>query len=345
MNVHRFDFLWKGEFGRFVLVGIALALVIGGVVYWKHLHPATPPQPAHVAVTDAQASRSTVTTFDNNIPVFHPPPPAPSSTAPVASPKPPPKIALSPVAFAFSDAPRLSDAYAAYGRFLRCKLLITVDSNHIQTPIVGTLLEDLCSPTHELLIPAGAEVHGMAQNDSAEDRIASQNQWVLVWRTKDDREVELPLTGVALDHAPSPDGSGWGLTDGSAGLRGQEIRTDNLAEIKMLLAQFGAGFAQSFAESGLQSAITANGTVITSQNNGFQQASAQGAQNAANLYAQQIADTVKREGIFIRVPAGTDFYLYITQTIDAGQARVGATMAMHGGGEAALSKTIPINIP
>jgi len=339
MNVHRFDSLWKGEFGRVVLAGVAFALVIGGIIYWKDLHPATSPKAPHVAVTDAQASRSTVTTFDNNIPIFHPPKPAPPQS-PATLPKPAPKLALSPMAFAFPSTIHVGEDYAAYGRLLRCKLLITVDSNHIQTPIVGTLLEDLCSPTHELLIPAGAEVHGMAQSDSAEDRIASQNQWIVVWRTKDEREVELPLTGVALDHAPSPDGSGWGLTDGSAGLRGQEIRTDNLAEIKMLLAQFGSGFAQSFAESGLQSAITANGTVITSQNNGFQQAGAQGVQNAANLYAQQIADTVKREGIFIRVPAGTDFYLYVTQTINAEDARVGATMAMHGG-DTTLSNPTP----
>jgi hypothetical protein len=339
MNVHRFDSFWKGEFGRLVLAGVAFGLVIGGVIYWRHLHPGAPAKAAHVAVTDAQASRSTVTTFDGNIPVFQVPPPTPSP-APPAPVKPAPKLAFSPMAFAFSDTPHVGDAYAAYGRFLRCKLLITVDSNHIQTPIVGTLMEDMCSPTRELLIPAGAEVHGMAQNDSAEDRIASQNQWVVVWRTKDSREVELPLTGIALDHAPSPDGAGWGLTDGSAGLRGQEIRTDHLAEIKMLLAQFGTGFAQSFAQSGLQSVITPSGTVLASQNNGFQQAAAQGAENAANLYAQQIADTVKREGIFIRVPAGTDFYLYITQTIDAGQARVGATMAQHDT-DTAASKLIP----
>jgi hypothetical protein len=97
----------------------------------------------------------------------------------------------------------------------------------------------------------------------------------------------------------------------------------------MLLAQFGAGFAQSFAQSGLQSVITANGTTLTSQNNGFQQAAAQGAQNAASLYAQQIADTVKREGVYIRVPAGTDFYLYVTQTLDPSKARVGASEATH----------------
>jgi hypothetical protein len=324
MNVHRFDSLWKGEFGRLVLAGIAFALILAGVIYWKNLHPKTTTKP--VPVTDTQASHATVTTYDANIPLFHPAPPQVPQTPTPA--KPAPKAPLTLMAFGASDTPQLGNTYAAYGRFLRCKLLITVDSNRIETPIVGIVLEDVYSVDHRLLIPALAEVHGMAQAESAGNRIGSQNQWVVVWKTEDRREVELPLTGIALDHAPSPNGTGWGLTDGSAGLRGQEIRSDNLAEIKMLVAQFGAGFAQSFAQSGLQSVITTNGTVLTSQNNGFQQAAAQGAQNAASLYAQQIADTVKRLGIFIRVPAGTDFYLYVTQTIDANQARVGATAHM-----------------
>jgi len=326
MDVHRFGFLWKGEFGRLVLAGIAFALIIAGIAYWKSLHPAPKPKSSHAAATEAEASRSTVTTFDSNMPIFHAAPPSAPVTPPAT--KAAPKSAITLVAFADSDAPRIGNVYAAYGRFLRCKLLITVDSNRIQTPIVGILMEDVYSADHQLLIPAMAEVHGMAQGDSAESRIGSQTQWVIVWQ-RDGQEVELPLSGIALDHTPKPTGTGWSLTDGSAGLRGEEIRTDNLAEIKMLLAQFGAGFAQSFAESGLQSAITANGTVITSQNNGFQQAGAQGAQNAANLYAQQIADTVKREGVYIRVPAGTDFYLYVTQTLDPAQARVGGSMSLH----------------
>jgi len=324
MDIHRFGFLWKGDFGRLVLAGLAFALVIGGVLYWKNLHPASAPKPGHAALIDAEASQSKVTTFDSDMPIFHVAP-APAPVTPAAT-KPAQKSALTLVAFAESDSPRIGDAYAAYGRFLRCKLLITVDSNRIQTPIVGVLMEDLYSANHQLLIPAMAEVHGMAQPDSAESRIGSQTQWVVTWKTNEGQEVELPLSGLALDHTPSPNGTGWSLTDGSAGLRGQEIRTDNLAEIKMLLAQFGSGFAQSFAQSGLQSVITANGTVLSSQNNGFQQAAGQGVENAANLYAQQIADTVKREGIYIRVPAGTDFYLYVTQTLDPGKARIGASM-------------------
>ena len=327
MDVHRFGFLWKGDFGRLLLAGIAFALIIGGVLYWKNLHPAAAPKRGHAAAVDAEASQSKVTTFDSDMPIFHvAPTPAPVTPPPLKTER---KSEMTLLAFAESNTPRIGDAYAAYGRFLRCKLLITVDSNRIQTPIVGILMEDVYSSGHQLLIPAMAEVHGMAQPDSAESRIGSQNQWVVTWKTPDGQDVELPLSGIALDHTPSPKGSGWTLTDGSAGLRGQEIRTDNLAEIKMLLAQFGAGFAQSFAQSGLQSVITANGSVLTSQNNGFQQAGAQGAQNAANLYAQQIADTVKREGIYIRVPAGTDFYLYVTQTLDPSKARVGASMALH----------------
>jgi type IV secretory pathway VirB10-like protein len=326
MDIHRFGFLWKGDFGRLVLAGIAFTLIIGGILYWKNLHPASAPKSGHAAAIDAEASQSKVTTFDSDMPVFHiAPAPVPVTPPPTRAT---PKSDVSLMAFTDSDEPRIGDAYAAYGRFLRCKLLITVDSNRIQTPIVGILMEDVYSTNHQLLIPAMAEVHGMAQADSAESRIGSQNQWVIVWQ-RDGQEVELPLSGIALDHTPSPNGTGWSLTDGSAGLRGQEIRTDNLAEIKMLLAQFGAGFAQSFAQSGLQSVITANGTVLSSQNNGFEQAAAQGAQNAASLYAQQIADTVKREGVYIRVPAGTDFYLYVTQTLDPSKARVGASMAMH----------------
>ncbi|MDE1171727.1 MAG: TrbI/VirB10 family protein [Verrucomicrobium sp.] len=331
MNVHRLEFLWKGQFGRFVLAGIAFGLVLGGVLYWKARHPRTDTVKNGPA-QNAQASQSTVTTLDNGIPVFHAP--APRRAAATTQPHRSGNLPTSFLAFPISDRPQLGAAYAAYGRLIRCKLVITVDSNRIQTPILGTVLEDVYSVTHQLVVPAGAEVHGMAQLNSSEERIGSQNRWVLVWQ-EDDREVELPVSGLALDHDPSPDGRTWGITDGSAGLRGETIKTDNLAEIKELIAQFAAGAAQSLAQNEVQSALTANGTVIVQQNNGLTQALAQGAQNAASLYAQQIAEAVRRDGIFVRVPAGTDFYLYVTQTLDASQARAGATLA--AGSNPALS--------
>ena len=41
-----------------------------------------------------------------------------------------------------------------------------------------------------------------------------------------------------------------------------------------------------------------------------------GAQQVLNTYAKQILDTIQRDGFYVRVPAGKQFYLYVTQTID-----------------------------
>ena len=55
---------------------------------------------------------------------------------------------------------------------------------------------------------------------------------------------------------------------------------------------------------------------------------AKGAQEVADTYAQRMLDAITRDGVYIRVPAGTTFYLYIQQTIDKGLARAGATIGI-----------------
>ena len=57
----------------------------------------------------------------------------------------------------------------------------------------------------------------------------------------------------------------------------------------------------------------------------LQNAPLQGAQNVLSTYAQQILDTIQRDGFYVRVPAGKEFYLYVTQTIDKSDAVVGGT--------------------
>jgi len=42
-------------------------------------------------------------------------------------------------------------------------------------------------------------------------------------------------------------------------------------------------------------------------------------------YAQQIYDSIQRDGFYVRVPAGKQFYLYVTQTIDKSDAALGET--------------------
>ena len=132
----------------------------------------------------------------------------------------------------------MSDTYAPYGRMIPCETVITIDSAKIETPIIGFVTEDVWHDG-KLIIPAGAEVHGKAQVDPSRERIASDNSWILVWRTTDRMNgAELPLHGVALDMERNETTGTWQLTDGSAGLKGDILKTDNWAEIKLFVATF-----------------------------------------------------------------------------------------------------------
>jgi hypothetical protein len=216
----------------------------------------------------------------------------------------------------------ISDDYAPYGRLIPCETIITIDSAKIETPIIGFVTEDVYHDG-KLIIPAGAEVHGKAQVDRSRERIASEDNWIIVWRTTDRMNgAELPLNGVALDMQRDYRYGTWGLTDGSAGLRGDILKTDNWAEIKLFAATF-----LSAAATGLQQtenvSVPLSGAVQQVPLSNPQNAALQGTSAVLNQYAQQIADSIKQNGFYVRVPAGKQFYLYVMQTIDLEKARQG----------------------
>jgi len=268
------------------------------------------------------------TTINRGTPSFDPPTVIPNGksqpeiNSPLKSQVPIPPIL--PITLYSSSSPdkEPSETYAPYGRLIPCETVITIDSAKIETPIIGFVTEDLY---HEgrLIIPAGAEVHGKAQTDRSRERIASDNQWFIVWRTTDRMNgAELSITGLALDMERDYIHGTWALTDGSAGLRGDIIRTDNYAELKLFAATF-----LSAAASGLQdtrqttNALTGESTrsAMDSPKNAALQASSA----VISEYARQISDAIKRDGFYVRVPAGKQFYLYVTQTIDQENARRG----------------------
>lgn len=222
---------------------------------------------------------------------------------------------LSPISL-FSDSPSaepktLGRLYAPYGRLMACELIVTVDSSTISTPIIGLITEDIYHAGN-LIIPAGTEVHGLAQVDHARERIASGNRWTLVFQDGE----EMTLNGVALDRDTDTNGTGWDITDGSAGLRGRLIKTDNLAEIKLFAATFLSGAAGALTAN--QQTLLGTQVLPTTQN-----AALEGAQSVLGTYAKQILDSIERDGFYVRVPAGKQFYLYVTQTIDRTDAAIG----------------------
>jgi hypothetical protein len=214
----------------------------------------------------------------------------------------------------------ISDRFAPYGRLLKCELVITVDSSKLDTPVVGLVIEDLWHDG-ELIIPAGVEVHGTAAKSSMRDRIAATGDWILSWRTlDDDNGKELAITGIALNYTKHPYEEKWDITDGSAGLKGYVIDNSDWADLVAIAAVFLAGVGEGMAE---QTITTVGNTTQQSFGGNTKDAIGKGLQNAANLYAQRMLEAINRDGAFVRVPAGTLFYLYVTQTIDMNKADIG----------------------
>lgn len=168
----------------------------------------------------------------------------------------------------------------------------------------------------QLIIPAGTEVHGTAQLDHARDRIASDGRWTLVWQDGE----ELNVSGLALDRDADPNTGTWDITDGSAGMRGRVIKSDNLAELKLYVAALLSGAAGAFTET--HTSAFGSFPLPTLQN-----APLMGMQSVLQDYAQQIQQAIDRDGFYVRVPAGTQFYLYVTQTLDRSDAKIGGSLA------------------
>jgi hypothetical protein len=275
--------------------------------------------------TNAQQVAQSV---DREISPFNPPretgkaplPAASSSKPATTTPKLPP-ISLAPeTPTAERPAKAVSANFAPFGRLIPCELVITVDSSSINTPIVGLVMEDVFHHGR-LIIPAGTEVHGTAQVDRTRERIASEGRWTIVWQNGE----ELAVCGVALDR--EADTGTWAITDGSAGLRGRLLKSDNLAEVKLYVAALLSGAADVFTERRTSAFGSFNLPSL-------QNAPLKGAQSVLDRYAQQILTSIERDGFYVRVPAGKQFYLYVTQTLDQDEARIGGTLAQHTGAPA-----------
>jgi len=326
----------SGKLAAFVVL-FAAALIIFSALRKHHTSPDDAVSVTALAtnVTDRpQVVQSVVRPMQ----AFYPPPPKPeptnvptspslSSSTAFAKPAPLPNVpvnqtlALLPISlFADSSAgvvppKKLSPVFAPFGRLIPCETVITVDSSSIQTPIIGLVTENIYY-RGKLVIPAGTEIHGTAQTDHQRERIASGNNWTFIWQNG----MEMQIKAIALDREfdNETNQSGWAITDGSAGLRGEVIKSDNFADIKLFAATFLSGAASALTEK--QQTIFGPVNSPTLNNAPFA-----GAQAVLQTYAQQIFDSIQKDGFYVRVPSGKQFYLYVLQTIDAADASLGGT--------------------
>lgn len=206
--------------------------------------------------------------------------------------------------------PPVPERFIPFGTLLKCKLVNTIDSANLETPVIAILLEDVWQ-NGKKVIPANTLVHGTARAGRLRDRVTASGTWRFVWQ--DGRE--LAFNGIALDREYDHDIDGYGITDGSAGLKGRVMAADDLQELKMLASAALSGFARGTQDR----TQTALGTTITgSVSTGVRE----GVADVFDLYAKRTLKDIEENGYFVRVAAGKEFYVYVLESVDPQKASV-----------------------
>jgi Bacterial conjugation TrbI-like protein len=185
--------------------------------------------------------------------------------------------------------------------FIPCALVNTVESSHINTPVVGEVLHDVYQNGH-LIVPAGAIASSFAQSGAVRDRIEVAGVWIIVH--PDGRHLR--VRGVACDREADPANQQFGIEDGSAGLQGELIESDHWANAKAFIALLMTATMQTgtaVATSTLQAAHTTGVTSLPDTT------------PILAKYLDQLLNGETGDGRFVRVRASKEFYLFVSETI------------------------------
>ncbi len=221
-------------------------------------------------------------------------------------------ISLVPVAA--ETKPKEATVVAPFGRMIPCETVVVIESNRLDTPVVGLVTEAVWSGG-QVVVPAGAEVHGKAALDRSRERLAATGTWEIVWRDGSARNGNaVAVQGIALDR----ERAGSGPLDGSAGLRGEVVKTQDDRELRLFASTFLAtstgalqsttGSAGLLGSMGVPAATARNATLA-------------GTGAILREYADRMRAAIAADGFYLRIPAGKPFYLYVTQPIEVGEPR------------------------
>jgi hypothetical protein len=239
-------------------------------------------------------------------------------------------------------SPALSADFAPFGRLVKCQLVDALDSATSRTePIVALVTQDL-DWNGSVIIPAGTEAFGYAKPEPVIDtggvgRLVDSGEWTLVLPAQGGRANgrELILRARAVDRRESVlnergEVRSWGPDDGADGLVGYTLSTVDRGEIKLFAAAALGGFAQGVAAVAerQQPAPGVSGVLGATQiaptlGNAVASSLSGGAVDVANELTSRIRQEISKRGVYVRVPAGKPFYLFVEQSIDPKAAGVG----------------------
>jgi hypothetical protein len=293
---------------RLGLASLAVAVLVVIVYSWATSRKASGPAPLPGA-----AAASTLSVSDlkpGSIPA--PRPPGLRGTNGARS-----RDYLSIDAHLESDTNAVPTLFLPAGGRLQCVLVDALESIRIDTPVTGLVITDAWF-NGQLVVPRGTRVLGKAKVDRVRDRLAAEGTWTLVFPNGE----ELLVTGMVLHADVSPDGTRHGPDDGSAGFKGQVIHQAGWDEIKMFASTFLSGMSRGLQRSD----YTIYGAQLRQT---LPNSALNGSAAVLDEYAKSIAETIKRDGVYVHVGAGSLFYLHLPQTLNRSAARIAATLLTH----------------
>jgi hypothetical protein len=321
--VSSFRFFWKGPGLALVIVGVIL--LVGFVIKQGNdkrqaeaaKHQTTRPL-GQVDPKDnidvSQASREAVISDRKLSPALNSAPEvAPIPNAPVV---PGSRAAALPQLVSFyaqvqatpeptptpEQRPQVQQIFLPPSIFIPCALVNTVESSHINTPVVGEVLRDVCQNGH-LIIPAGTIVSSFAHSGAVRDRIEVAGEWLLVF--SDGRQLK--VNGIACDREADVTNQNFGVEDGTAGLQGELVESDHWANAKALIAL-------------LMTSATQAGTAAVSGaiSHGVGAGVGVGLPDTTPImskYLDQLLNGETGDGRFVRVPSSKEFYIFPCETV------------------------------
>ena len=197
--------------------------------------------------------------------------------------------------------PKDPTAWLPPGIFIPCALANTVESSHINTPVVGEVLRDVYQNGH-LIIPAGSVLSSFAESGAVRDRIEVAGVWLLAF--PDGRHLR--VHGIACDREADPSNQQFGTEDGSAGLQGELVESDHWANAKAFIALLMTATMQTgtaVATSALQASHTTGVTGLPDTT------------PILAKYLDQLLNGETGDGRFVRVRASKEFYVFVTETV------------------------------
>jgi len=321
------DFLlnvWSSRIGRVVVVA-----VMGLTLFWA-LSPGSNPQDANPGkrpgkLPQVSASvegisseklleREVVTKrrtgFQQFIPAGEAPLPAKKDEVQEAVVVPAKKLVLSYEPEAARPVPEVRkqpEVELPPGLLLRCRLFNGIESNLPETPLIAHVIYDI-RINGKVVVPRGSEIHGTVRADDQRGRVMTGSSWQIVTPSGS----VIKATGIGLNRDYDEERDVYGAGDGFAGIRGAEIRQDQQASKRFLAA----------------SALSAVGKISQQRNRtifgdevvaSLGNSALEGGGSVANEYARMKLKELEKKKPFIRVPGGTEFYLYTQRSISIAQ--------------------------